>query len=271
MVMYRLLQRKGSHVIAFGDNNESLWGEERVGLPIWPLGKVAEANPSEIYLSIVNREAVEETERKLLECGYKGKIITIARLKERFDIRLATCRLLADEIRRRQIPGALAELGVYQGDFASELNRMFPERTLYLFDTFSGFDGRDIEADRDGKRARPGDFSDTSVDLVLSKLEYPEQAVIKKGYFPDSLGDFTDTFALVSLDTDLYQPTYAGLGFFYPRLSPGGYIILDDYNSPQFPGAGQAVRDFCDQNGLSVVPLCDLHGTAILTKTGGNP
>ena len=74
------------------------------------------------------------------------------------------------------------------------------------------------------------------------------------------------SYALVSLDADLYQPTMAGLAYFYPRLSPGGYMILDDYNSPQFPGAGQAVREFCAREGLAVVPLCDIHGTAVLAK-----
>ena len=92
--------------------------------------------------------------------------------------------------------------------------------------------------------------------------------------FPESLGEmasgeFPERFAMVSLDTDLYQPTLEGLSYFYPRLSPGGYMILDDYNSPQFPGVGRAVQEFCDREGVSVIPLCDLHGTAVLAKYGG--
>lgn len=269
MAMYRLLQRRGSRVIAFGDNNRSLWGQEREGLPVWSLSQVMEAKPELICLAIVNQEAADSILNELRQSGYEGEIITVGQLKKQFDIRLATVRLLAEEIRRRDIQGAIAELGVYQGDFAAELNRMFPDRPLYLFDTFSGFDERDLCDNKNGTRAETGEFSDTSAELVMGKMQHPDRVIVKQGYFPDSLGDFSDTFALVSLDADLYQPTYAGLEFFYTRLAIGGYIILDDYNSPQFPGAGQAVRDFCDRKGLSAVPLCDLHGTAVLAKSGG--
>ena len=114
-----------------------------------------------------------------------------------------------------------------------------------------------MKTGRDGQRAKAGDFSDTSEALVLGKMICPEQVTLRKGYFPDSLcaEDMERSYALVSLDADLYQPTMAGLAYFYPRLSPGGYMILDDYNSPQFPGAGQAVREFCAREGLTVVPL----------------
>ena len=149
---------------------------------------------------------------------------------------------------------------------------MFPERTIYLFDTFTGFDARDIGA-ADGKKAKAGDFSDTSEQAVLGRMPYPERVRIKKGYFPESLSllseeEEQECYALVSLDTDLYQPTLAGLNYFYPRLVPGGYMILDDYQSAKFPGVGEAARDFCEIGGVSAVPLCDLHGTAILVKPG---
>ena len=66
--------------------------------------------------------------RELRELGYQGQIIPLSELRSRFQIRLATCRMLAQEIRRRDVPGAIGELGVYQGEFAEELNRLFPER-----------------------------------------------------------------------------------------------------------------------------------------------
>ena len=272
MALYRLLQRQGSRVIAFGDNNEALWGTEKEGLPIWPLPKVVQAEPEEIYLAVVNESAQKEIREALMAAGYAGRLICLSELRSRYQIRLATCRRIAEEIRAGKLPGAIAELGVYQGEFAEELNRMFPERTIYLFDTFTGFDARDIGA-ADGKKAKAGDFSDTSEQAVLGRMPYPERVRIKKGYFPESLSllseeEEQECYALVSLDTDLYQPTLAGLNYFYPRLVPGGYMILDDYHSPQFPGVGEAVREFCEREGVSVVPLCDLHGTAILAKFG---
>ena len=74
-------------------------------------------------------------------------------------------------------------------------------------------------------------------------------------------------FCLVSLDADLYAPILSGLIFFYPRLVPGGMILLHDYNNERFRGARQAVEEFEKQYGrLCLVPLCDLHGSAVIVK-----
>ena len=89
------------------------------------------------------------------------------------------------------------------------------------------------------------------------------------GFFPETTAGLEDCrFALVSLDADLYAPTLAGLHFFYPRLNPGGVILLQDYNSRRFRGAAQAVKDFERASGpVALVPLCDLHGTAVIVRT----
>ena len=44
--------------------------------------------------------------------------------------------------------GECAEAGVFEGDFAKWINQYFPDRKLYLFDTFEGFDMRDIEKEK---------------------------------------------------------------------------------------------------------------------------
>lgn len=57
--------------------------------------------------------------------------------KNYFDhIRLATLELVSYEINSKNIKGNVAELGVYKGKFARYINKMFPDRNLYLFDTF---------------------------------------------------------------------------------------------------------------------------------------
>ena len=168
------------------------------------------------------------------------------------------------------MPGALAELGVYKGDTAWKLNTLFPDRKLYLFDTFRGFDARDVEKEkkRGLSRAEEGDFSDTSPEAVLARLPFREQAVIRQGYFPDtSIGLEDERFALVSLDADLFAPILAGLAFFYPRLNPGGAILLHDFGSQRFPGAARAVAEYEKTHGpLPLVPLCDLHGSAVILR-----
>jgi O-methyltransferase len=178
-------------------------------------------------------------------------------------IRLASQRILA-----RNTPGAIAELGVYKGEFAAVLNRLFPERKLYLFDTFEGFSENDL-ADGEEKKhsvASVGEFQDTNVELVMSRMARPENVIVRKGYFPETAEGLEETFALVSLDVDLRKPIVAGLQYFWPRLSPGGSIFIHDYNNRRYKGVKSAVDDFVDATGAPLVQLPDLAGTAILSK-----
>jgi O-methyltransferase len=193
----------------------------------------------------------------------------LSTLTTRDSIRVCSLYAVADEVHANNVPGSIAELGVYQGDFAKHIHAAFPDRTLYLFDTFEGFNEKDkgIEV-RGGFSSGTEDFSNTSVDLVLGKLEHPERAVVRKGYFPESIhdADREQSFAFVSIDADLYKPIYDGLQFFYPRLSKGGTIFLHDYNNPDYPGVKAAVQKYCNEMGISYFPLVDPCGTAVITK-----
>ncbi|BBO14649.1 TylF/MycF/NovP-related O-methyltransferase [Bradyrhizobium sp. TM102] len=182
-------------------------------------------------------------------------------------VRLSTLDLIADEIARKQVVGAVAELGVYKGYFARRINEAFPGRTLYLFDTFAGFDAAEEQADRNRGLVHKRDFSDTNERDVLRRMPSPSHCVVRKGLFPSTaVGLESELFCFVSIDTDLHDPILAGLNFFYDRLSPGGYIFVHDYNNSQFPGAKAAVQTFAEARKISLVPLPDVYGTAILTR-----
>lgn len=58
-----------------------------------------------------------------------------------------------------------------------------------------------------------------SPESVLKKLLWGDLAIIKQGYFPESLDGLEDEFAFVHIDCDLQKPIQAGLEYFYPRLS----------------------------------------------------
>ena len=181
------------------------------------------------------------------------------------ETRVATLELTSREIYHSHIEGATAELGVYRGDFAVRINHFFPDRKLYLFDTFEGFGTRHVKADADKVRVF-GDFSQTSEELVLSRMEHRENCIIRKGWFPDTAKGIDDKFCFVSLDADLYQPLTSGLEFFYPRLVHGGVIMIHDFNNDNYSGARGAVKDFCDKNNIGYVCLSDLCGSAVITK-----
>ena len=171
----------------------------------------------------------------------------------------ALCRELDD------VPGAAAELGVYRGGFARCLNALLPERTLYLFDTFEGFDAAEAKDEAAGFVQA---HRNTGADRVLRLMPHPEKVIIRQGLFPTSIGGLEERFALVSLDVDLEGSTLAGLRWFYPRLNPGGYILLHDYNSPRLPGVKRALRCYEAELGgrLPAVPLCDGNGTLVLCR-----
>ena len=182
-------------------------------------------------------------------------------------IRLSTLELISFEIAKKDLKGNVAELGVYKGKFAKYINQFFPDRKLYLFDTFEGFDKRDTDGER-SKNYSSGaqDFSDTSVSSVLKQMPYPDHCIPVKGFFPESAKGIEDSFVLVSLDADLYDPIYAGLHFFYPKLAKGGYILIHDFNNDNYKGARKAVEQFCSEQSLNFVPLPDSGGSAIISK-----
>ncbi len=179
-------------------------------------------------------------------------------------VRLYTFWLVAERIKQQGIPGAFAEVGVYQGETARILHHLDPTRRLHLFDTFSGFP----EADLVNKptAADEVDFSDTTVDKVKSSINGNDNVVFHPGYFPDTASLLNEpAFALVHLDADLYQPTLAGLKYFYPRLSKQGVIIIHDYNH-NWPGVKQAVDEFIKEIPEAIVPIADWQGSVIITR-----
>ena len=259
----RMINRTNCTVSAFADNNKNIWGSTLCGLPVLSVEEAVKGNPDGILIAVAGQERTEQLRHQLQELGYTGEIRALAEYAETMDIRGGVFELLADRLEK--IPGDFAELGVYQGEFAARINSRFPERTLYLFDTFEGFDARDMAAETGYSRAATGDFDDTSVELVLSKLCAPEKAVIRKGYFPETAEGLEAKFAFVSLDADLYEPTYNGLEWFYPRMVSGGVLLLHDYESARFSGVRAAVDAYEQAYGrLLLLPVGDLHGSVMV-------
>ena len=110
------------------------------------------------------------------------------------------------------------------------------------------------------------DFSDTSVEAVLKLMPHPQQCRPVKGFFPESAKDIEERFVFVSLDTDLYEPIYNGLRFFYPRLVSGGYIFVHDFNNEVYKGTREAVQKFCLEQNINFLPIPDLGGSVIIMK-----
>jgi len=174
-------------------------------------------------------------------------------------IGLALQRILSDDI-----IGCLAEAGVYRGDISRFVHQLAPERVYYLFDTFEGFPRQDLEP----TVSEDNRFSDTTVKDVLQNLGDTRNIIIKKGYVPDTFqGLESEQFAFVLLDLDLYKPTLSSLGFFYPRLVKGGYLIVHDYNSRESNWAcNRAVNEFMHDKIEKIIEIADEWGTVLFRK-----
>lgn len=262
-----LLNLNRMELVAIGDNNPKVWDYD-AEIQILPVAEALQANPDRVLVGVLDDERTGQLIHQARSLGYQGRIMALGDVYSTFDLRAATFRRLADRITENGIEGALAELGTYRGDFAWQLNERFPDRKLYLFDTFDGFDERDIRVERQvgSSRAAAHDFSNTRDRDVLARMPYEDQVVIRKGFFPETAQGLEERFALVSIDVDLYAPTLAGLEYFCPRLVKGGAILLHDYNSLQFDGVRKAVEEYERRHGmLPLIPLSDLHGTAVIT------
>jgi O-methyltransferase len=177
--------------------------------------------------------------------------------------------MVANEIYENNVSGSVAEFGVYKGLFAQYINEIFKDRKLFLYDTFSGFDERDVSIEKENNysSATIGQYHNSDIESILERMVYRDNCIVRKGYFPETASEeVAETFAFVYIDVDLYVPIYEGLKFFYPRMSEGGYIFVHDYNGLRFQGVKEAVRKFCKENNAKYTPISDLCGSVVIMK-----
>lgn len=282
----RLLDPNRVEFLGFADNDPGKWTKEDGSYPdtadktpVFSIQTAVDLAPDEFIISAIDKERSRAIAEQLKVCRFYGNIMSLHEIYEDFDIRSRCLKELADRVSGThggpEVPGAAAELGVYKGDTAWQINYFLPEKQFYLFDTFEGFAESDIKIEKAYalSKAETGEFSDTSVGAVLERLPHPEKCHIRKGHFPETAAGLAHAeFAFVSIDPDLYEPALAGLEFFYPRLNEGGVIIVHDYENMQFKGVRQAVKEYdqkliaMGKRPLKLVPLGDLHGSCVIIK-----
>jgi predicted O-methyltransferase YrrM len=160
--------------------------------------------------------------------------------------KLNRLRELAQRV--KDVPGAIAEIGVYKGGSAYLLARENPKKTVYLFDTFEGIPmsgANDVHG--------IGDFGDTSFDAVQELLKGDANAQLQPGLFPETAAGLeNETYSFVHVDGDQEQTTRDALEYFWPRLADGGIMLFDDYEWKHCPGVALAVNEFAEKIGLAV-------------------
>ena len=169
---------------------------------------------------------------------------------------------------RHGIEGDVVECGVWRGGSMQAAARTLieagdTERDLYLFDTFEGMPP---PTERDRRRAddRPAAellaantrekkvWAVATLDDVrdgFAQVPYPPERVhFVKGRVEETIPDAApERIAILRLDTDWYESTRHELEHLYPRLVPGGVLLLDDYG--YWEGAREAVDEWLAATG----------------------
>jgi hypothetical protein len=163
------------------------------------------------------------------------------------------------------VPGDLIETGVWRGG-ATIFMRGFlaahgiVDRTVWVADSFAGFPSPRLPQDQalDFSRDRAGETIGLEAVQELFQRYGLLDAQVRflVGWFRDTLPSAPiDRLAVLRLDGDLYESTMDALDALYPKLSRGGYTIVDDYFS--CPPCGEATRDYRGRHGIvdDIVPI----------------
>ncbi|MDH5235997.1 MAG: TylF/MycF family methyltransferase, partial [Acidimicrobiia bacterium] len=158
------------------------------------------------------------------------------------------------------VPGDFVETGVWRGGVCILLRAVLAaygdlDRTVWVADSFQGIPGPD------GERypADEGiDFSGipalaVSADQVRANFEryglLDDQVRFLEGWFEETLATAPiDQVALLRLDGDLYQSTMDAMRALYPKVTVGGYVIVDDYLA--WDGCRAAIDDYRTTHGI---------------------
>ena len=185
--------------------------------------------------------------------------------------RLSNLRRLAEDVICNGIPGDFIETGVWRGGACILMRAVLraysiADRRVWVADSFAGVP----PPNQAHYPADTGSDYHTYRELAIDQDEVrrnfekygllDDQVVFLKGWFKDTLPSAPiDQLALLRLDGDLYESTIVALNSLYDKLSPGGYVIVDDYHV--VPGCHQAIDDFVK---LRKIPgLSEIDGVGV--------
>lgn len=189
-------------------------------------------------------------------------------------------------VSRAGIEGDIAECGVWRGGSVMVIALTLAElgdldRDLYLFDTFTrppdpeprdgDIYGRDAKAQLHADLRNPAyDYLPTEdVRALIEGTGYPMQRVhFVPGLVEDTIPDQAPPrLSVLRLDTDYYRSTAHEMVHLFPRLSPGGVLIVDDYG--EFVGAREAVDEYFERTGQAILlNRIDMSGRLVVVPHG---
>jgi O-methyltransferase len=163
---------------------------------------------------------------------------------------------------RRELPGAIVEVGCFRGKTAADAYRSLKdwghERRYVCIDTFEGFVPEQFEEDRKlGTNPTFGtQFSFNtrrSVERMFKRLGYEQIEVVQGDIVEMPESNLPEQISVCLMDVDLAIPIHEGLRKIYPRLAPGGVALVDDCEEEgetDWAGARVGYKRFVEETGL---------------------
>lgn len=199
---------------------------------------------------------------------------TMIGLKRIENIQHCVETVLADDV-----PGDLIETGVWRGGACIFMRGVLKahgvtDRTVWAADSFEGLpppDPHRYPAD-EGDLHHTRDPLRIGLDQVKHNFEryglLDDQVRFLPGWFSDTLpGAPIDRVAVLRLDGDMYESTMDGLNALYPKLSPGGFCIVDDW---LLEPCQRAVHDYRREHGIDE-EIVDIDGMGVFWRRGQGP
>jgi len=159
----------------------------------------------------------------------------------------------------RDLEGDFVECGVFRGAMSRMIAHYLdfesmPDRRFYLLDTFSGFPDASL-TDEERRRRQPADFGDT-LDAVRATFRGYPNVVIVPGMVPETLAAVkAEKICYLSLDMNAAVPEIAAAEYFWPKMSSGAVIVLDDYGWPTHEVQKREFDAFAAERGVKVLPM----------------
>lgn len=175
--------------------------------------------------------------------------------------RLDNLQFCIEQVVRDDVPGDLVETGVWRGGATIFMRAVLKahgvtNRLVWVADSFQGLPQPDparFPADADDELSSH-EYLSVSLETVRENFNrydlLDDQVRFLPGWFRDTLPTAPiGSLAVLRLDGDLYESTWEALESLYPKLSVGGYAIVDDYGA--VPGCRRAVQDYRSRHGIT--------------------
>jgi hypothetical protein len=161
----------------------------------------------------------------------------------------------------RGVPGDLVEAGVWRGGAAIFMRAILEAqgdrtRSVWVVDSFQGLpepDPANFPADYGDRHWELTPYLGVPQDVVEANFEryqlLDDRVKFLSGWFKDTLPSAPiEQIAVLRIDADMYESTYEVLQYLYPKLQPGGYVIIDDWGV--LPKCAAAVHDYRRDHGI---------------------